>query len=84
MKDVTVTLTLNDIKPEDHPDFIGGWVWTKLEMRWIEERIADAIATEREACAKVAEDKGAMVQALLNVTSQPIAIAAAIRARSNT
>jgi uncharacterized protein YqfA (UPF0365 family) len=45
---------------------------------------ADAVATEREACAKVAEDKGAMVQALLNVTSQPIAIAAAIRARSNT
>ena len=39
-------------------------------------------ADEREACAKVAEDKGAMVQALLNVTSQPIAIAAAIRARS--
>jgi hypothetical protein len=43
-----------------------------------------AILAEREACAKVAEDKGAMVQALLNVTSQPIAIAAAIRARGNT
>jgi hypothetical protein len=41
-------------------------------------------ADEREACAKVAEDKGAMVIALLNVTSQPIAIAAAIRARRNT
>jgi hypothetical protein len=41
-------------------------------------------ADEREACAKVAEDKGAMVIALLNVTSQPIAIAAAIRARGNT
>lgn len=41
-------------------------------------------ADEREACAKVAEDKEAMVIALLNVTSQPIAIAAAIRARGNT
>lgn len=40
-------------------------------------------ADEREACAKVAEDKEAMVIALLNVTSQPIAIAAAIRARGN-
>jgi cytosine/adenosine deaminase-related metal-dependent hydrolase len=49
------------------------------------EHFAELVrADEREACAKVAEDKGAMVQALLNVTSQPIAIAAAIRARSNT
>ena len=38
-------------------------------------------AAEREACAKVAEDMDAMVLALLNVTRQPIAIAAAIRAR---
>jgi hypothetical protein len=45
---------------------------------------ADERSVEREACAKVAEDKGAMVIALLNVTSQPIAIAAAIRARGNT
>ena len=36
---------------------------------------------EREACAKVAEDMDAMTLALLNVTRQPIAIAAAIRAR---
>ena len=49
------------------------------------EHFAELVrADEREACAKVAEDKGAMVQALLNVTSQPIAIAAAIRASSNT
>jgi hypothetical protein len=41
-------------------------------------------ADEREACAKVAEDKEAMVIALFNVTSQPIAIAAAIRARGET
>ena len=37
---------------------------------------------EREACAKVAEDMDAAVLAILNVTGQPIAIAAAIRARS--
>jgi hypothetical protein len=44
-----------EVKPQDHPDFIGGWVWTKLESRWIEERIAEAILAEREACAKVAD-----------------------------
>jgi len=38
-------------------------------------------ADEREACAKVAEDMDAAVLALLNVTRQPIAIAARIRAR---
>jgi hypothetical protein len=50
----------------------------------IDRLVALVRADEREACAKVAEDKGAMVIALLNVTSQPIAIAAAIRARGNT
>ena len=46
------------------------------------EAFANLVAAkEREACAKVAEDMDAMVLALLNVTRQPIAIAAAIRAR---
>jgi hypothetical protein len=45
-----------EVKPQDHPDFVGGWVWTELESRWIEERIAEAILAEREACAKVCED----------------------------
>ena len=40
---------MSDLKPQDHPDFIGGWVWTELEMRWIEDRIAKAIEKEREA-----------------------------------
>jgi hypothetical protein len=31
-----------EVKPQDHPDFIGGWIWTELEIRWIEERIAKA------------------------------------------
>jgi len=44
-----------EVKPQDHPDFISGWVWTELESRWIEERIAEAILAEREACAKVCE-----------------------------
>lgn len=41
----------------------------------------EQVAAETEACAKVAENMDAMVLALLNVTRQPIAIAAAIRAR---
>jgi hypothetical protein len=44
-----------EVKPQDHPDFVGGWVWTELESRWIEERIAKAILAERESCAKVCE-----------------------------
>ena len=31
-----------EVKPQDHPDFAGGWIWTELEIRWIEERIAKA------------------------------------------
>jgi hypothetical protein len=44
-----------EVKPQDHPDFIGGWVWTELESRWIEKRIAEAILAEREACARVCD-----------------------------
>lgn len=45
-----------EIKPQDHPDFVGGWVWTSLEARWIEERIAEAILAEREARDKDTRD----------------------------
>ena len=46
------------------------------------ERFAHRIAeAEREECAKQAENMDAAVLAMLNITSQPIAIAAAIRAR---
>ena len=56
---------------------VYGTTATKQEIRFAYL----VAAKEREACAKVAEDMDAMVLALLNVTSQPIAIAAAIRAR---
>ena len=55
-----------------------------LDGIYIESLLAFAklvAEAEREACAKVAEDMDAMTLALLNVTRQPIAIAAAIRAR---
>ena len=46
------------------------------------ERFANLVAAaEREACAKQAENMDAAVLAMLNITRQPIAIAAAIRAR---
>ena len=48
------------------------------------ERFAELVrADEREACAKVAEDMNAAVLAMLQVTRQSVAIAAAIRTRSN-
>jgi hypothetical protein len=43
--------------------------------------LATARADEREACAKVAEDMNRAILAMLNFTSQPEALAAAIRAR---
>ena len=64
----------DEIKPQDHPDYVGGWVWTGLEMRWIKQRIDEAVAAEREACAKVCEDMGIEGYGTL-------AIAASIRAR---
>ena len=51
--------------------------------KWM-ERTAVLIRGEREACAQIAEDMNQAVLAMLNVTRQPIAIAAAIRARENT
>lgn len=30
---------MSKIKPEDHPDFVGGLVWTKLELDWINGRL---------------------------------------------
>jgi hypothetical protein len=45
-----------EIKPQEHPDSLGGWMWTPLGARWIEERIAQAVLAEREACAKIADE----------------------------
>jgi hypothetical protein len=27
-----------DVKNTDHPDFVGGIVWSTLELKWIKER----------------------------------------------
>ncbi len=41
-------------KPQDHPDFIGGWKFTDLETRKINEHIGKVIQRERNrACAIV-------------------------------
>jgi hypothetical protein len=48
------------------------------------KRLEAAILAEREACAKEAENMNEAVLALLNVTSQPKAIAHKIRSRGNT
>ena len=39
----------------DHPDH--GWKWRACEVRWIEAMIREAVATEREACAKVCRQR---------------------------
>lgn len=49
----------------DHPDLIGGIVWSDCELAWINERITLAMAAEREACAKVCDDMADKMEALL-------------------
>jgi hypothetical protein len=56
----------------------GNWSQAYRNAR---HEIDEAVKAEREACAKQAENMDAAVLAMLNVTRQPIAIAAAIRAR---
>ena len=56
----------------------------EFEIYQLEAFSALVRADEREACAKVAEDMNRAILAMLNVTSQPKALAAAIRARGNT
>ncbi len=62
----------------------AGLVGGPVYARGLEKFAALIRADEREACATVAEDMNRAVLAMLNVTSQPKAIAAAIRARGNT
>jgi len=65
------------VKAQDHPDYVGGWIWTNLELTYINEKIEKAIAAEREACAKLAEEP-------YEFTSEEAhKIAAFIRARAN-
>jgi hypothetical protein len=65
------------VKPQDHPDYVGGWIWTNLELTYINNKIEKAIAAEREACAKLAEEP-------YEFTSEEAhRIAASIRARAN-
>lgn len=67
---------LKQVKPEDHPDFVGGIAWSKMEIQWIEKLRAEAVQAEREACAKVCES--------MHDEDRPSDYAYAIRARSKT
>ena len=42
------------INPHDHPNS-PIYKWTSTEIFWIEQKIAEAVAKERERCAKVCE-----------------------------
>jgi hypothetical protein len=41
------------IEPKDHPD--AALVWSDCELRWINDRIAQAVAEERKRCAKLSK-----------------------------
>jgi len=50
---------MSNIKPEDHPDFVGGWVWTKLELDWINKRIGtlESALFQAQEAAKDLEER---------------------------
>lgn len=59
---------MTKIKPEDHPDFIGGWKWTKLELDWINERICtlESALFQAQEAAKDLASQLAKKETLLN------------------
>lgn len=59
---------MTKIKPEDHPDFIGGWKWTKLELDWINERIGtlESALFQSQEAAKDLASQLAKKETLLN------------------
>jgi hypothetical protein len=64
------------VEKTDHPDIVGGIVWSDCELRWINEHITLAILAEREACALEAEK-------CVTMEGYEMEIARDIRARSN-
>ena len=59
---------MTKIKPEDHPDFIGGGKWTKLELDWINERIGtlESALFQSQEAAKDLASQLAKKETLLN------------------
>lgn len=59
---------MTKIKPEDHPDFVGGWKWTKLELDWINERIGtlESALFQAQEAAKDLASQLAKKETLLN------------------
>ena len=43
------------VAPHDHPDFVGGIVWSECELAWINKRISDAEATIAQKDADILE-----------------------------
>ena len=43
------------VAPHDHPDFVGGIVWSECELAWINKRISDAEAIIAQKDAEIIE-----------------------------
>ena len=59
---------MSKIKPQDHPDYVGGWVWTKLELDWINGRIGtlEAALFQAQEAAKDLEARLTKTEGWLN------------------
>ena len=43
------------VAPHDHPDFVGGIVWSRIELEWINKRLSDAEAIIAQKDAEILE-----------------------------
>ena len=43
------------VAPHDHPDFVGGIVWSECELAWINKRLSDAEAIIAQKDAEILE-----------------------------
>ena len=41
------------VAPQDHPDFIGGIIWSACELAWINKRLSDAEAIIAQKDAEI-------------------------------
>jgi hypothetical protein len=63
----STAVDIGAVQPADHPDFVGGIVWSPLELRWINERL-DAL---RRALTTSEKQRHDALATLLNDTLPP-------------
>ena len=58
---------MSKVRPEDHPDFIGGWKWSKLELDWINERIGTLEAAAQRQWVGLTDEERKQIRSRIQV-----------------